>query len=161
VQGYVQSFAPVGADLFAVGQPLESGTARLLLVDPTPVPDVDDKPRWSSATPPGWTRVEAAPGGPVHLQLGSSDLQQTPVNLYFRWRTADGSPVKSAPKGWSCDRRRLAAGATVADCTFAPPKDNTAVRFLDVSATNHAPGAQSDTRSHRVAAMPAAGTSER
>ena len=73
------------------------------------------------------------------------------MNLYFRWRDTMGSPIASAPKGWSCDRRRLAAGATVADCTFAPPAGAyTAVRFLDVSVTNDATGAQSDTRSDRV-----------
>jgi hypothetical protein len=80
------------------------------------------------------------------------------VNLYFRWRATAGAPVASAPQGWSCDRRRLVAGATEADCTFAPPHDFTAVRFLDVSATNVATGAQSDTRSYRVAAVPAAAT---
>ena len=68
--------------------------------------------------------------------------------------TRQGHRSASAPKGWSCERRRLAAGATVADCTFAPPKDYTAVRFLDVSATNFATGAQSDTRSYRVAPAP-------
>ncbi|SEP73455.1 hypothetical protein [Microlunatus flavus] len=36
------------------------------------------------------------------------------------------------------------------DCTLAPPKDYTAVRFLDVSVTNCVTGAQSDTRSYRV-----------
>ncbi|GAB2568934.1 TolB-like translocation protein [Microlunatus antarcticus] len=152
--GWVDSFAPAGADVLPVHQRLDAGTERLLLVDLTPVPDVDDKPRWSAATPATGASVEVAVGGQVRVQLGASDLQQTPVNLSFRWRTDDGTPVASAPKGWSCERRRLAAGATVADCTFAPPKDFTAVRYLDVSATNVATGAQSDTRSYRVGVGP-------
>jgi len=146
--GSAEPFAPAGADVLPVHQRLDGGTERLLLVDPTPTPDVDDKPRWSATTPANGTRVEVAAGGEVHVQLGASDLQGTPVNLYFRWRDAAGTPIASAPKGWSCERKRLVAGATVADCTFAPPQDHTAVRFLDVSATNDATGAQSDTRSY-------------
>jgi hypothetical protein len=150
LSGWADSFAPAGADVLPVHQRLDEGTERLLLVDPTPAPDLDDKPRWSAATPASGTRVEVAAGGEVHVQLGASDLQGTPVNLYLRWRDAAGTPIASAPKGWSCERERLAAGATVAGCTFAPPTDFTAVRFLDVSATNVATGAQSDTRSYRV-----------
>jgi hypothetical protein len=151
LRGYPLGFAPAGTDVLAVGQPIQSDSYHLLLVDPRPVPDVDDKPRWSAGTPSSGARVEAAVGDELHVELGAFDLQQTPVDLYFRWRTAAGVPVASAPKGWSCDRRRLAAGATVADCAFAPPHDHTAVRFLDVWAVNHATGAQSDTRSYRVA----------
>ena len=151
LKGYPFSFAPAGRDVLAVAQPLHDDAYRVLLVDPTPAPDVDDKPRWSATKPATGARVEAAVGGRTTVQLGASDLQGTPVNLYFRWRDTAGTPIASAPKGWSCDRRRLAAGATVADCTFAPPKDFTATRFLDVSATNSATGAQSDTRSYRVA----------
>ncbi|MGI3780562.1 MAG: hypothetical protein ACRYG2_07260, partial [Janthinobacterium lividum] len=128
----------------------ENRTERLLLVDPAPVPDVDDKPRWSAATPANGSRFTVVPGQQVQIELGASDQQQTPVNLYFRWRTAAGVPIASAPQGWSCDRRRLAAGATVASCVFAPTV-RTDVRFLDVSATNFATGAQSDTRSYRLA----------
>lgn len=155
IQGTVQGFASTGSDLLAVRQPLGPGTARLLLVDPTPVPGVDDKPRWSTSTPANGTPIQAAVGGQIHVQLGASDLQQTPVNLSFRWRTTAGVPVASAPKGWSCERKRLAGGATVSDCTFAPPKDYT-VRFLDLSATNDTTGAQSDTRSYLVRPTPTA-----
>ncbi|SEQ97073.1 hypothetical protein SAMN05421756_107162 [Microlunatus flavus] len=151
VSGTADYFAPAGADLLPVRLRLDGASERLLLVDPTPSPDVDDEPRWSAATPATGAEVETSVGGQVHVQLGASDLQGTPVNLYFRWRDAAGTPIASAPKGWACDRKRLAAGATVADCTFAPPADHTAVRFLDVSATNFATGAQSDTRSYRVA----------
>jgi hypothetical protein len=150
VDGYAQPFAPAGPELLPVVQGAADRTYRVLLVDPRPAPDVDDKPRWSAATPANGARVEAAVGGQVHVQLGASDLQGTPVNLYFRWRDTAGTPIASAPKGWSCERKRLAAGATLADCTFAPPKDHTATRFLDVSVTNAATGAQSDTRSYRV-----------
>ena len=151
LDGYLKSFAPAGPDLAVFAQSAPDRTERLLLVDLAPSPDVDDKPRWSAATPATSAQVEAAVGEQAHVQLGASDLQGTPVNLYFRWRDTAGTPIRSAPKGWSCERRRLAAGATVADCTFAPPKDFTATRFLDVSATNSATGAQSDTRSYRVA----------
>ncbi|SEQ97047.1 WD40 repeat domain-containing protein [Microlunatus flavus] len=151
IDGYDAVFAPAGSNLLAVHQSIVTGSSHLLLVDPTPAPDVDDKPRWSAATPANGVKVEAAVGAEVHVQLGASDLQSTPVNLYFRWRDSAGMPIKSAPKGWSCERRRLAAGATVADCTFAPPHDHTAVRFLDVWAVNHDTGAQSDTRAYRVA----------
>ena len=157
LSGDAGPFAPAGPDVLAIHQPLASDTDRLLLVDPTPVPDVDDKPRWSAATPATGTRIDARAGAKVHLQLGASDRQQTPVNLYLRWRTTAGTPVASAPKGWSCERRRLLAGATVADCTFAPPHDHTAPRFLDVSVKNYATGAQSDTRSYRVKVTPATG----
>ncbi|GAA3577356.1 hypothetical protein GCM10022197_38280 [Microlunatus spumicola] len=149
LRGYPLGFAPAG-DVLEVGRPLGFDRYHLLLVDPRPVPDVDDKPRWSPATPANGARVEAAVGEQSHVQLGASDLQGTPVNLYLRWRDADGVPIASAPKGWSCERKRLAAGATVADCTFAPPRDFTAVRYLDVSVKNVATGAQSDTRSYRV-----------
>ena len=155
VKGRGEDFAPAGSELLAIRQSTSAGAARLLLVDPTPVPDVDDKPRWSSVTPSTGTDFTVEVGLQVHVVIGASDLQGTPVNPYFRWRTADGTPVKSPPRGWSCERRRLAAGATVSDCAFAPPKDYTAVRFLDVSATNAATGAQSDTRSYRLEAKPA------
>ncbi|MGI3786434.1 MAG: hypothetical protein ACRYG2_37300 [Janthinobacterium lividum] len=156
VKGNGEDFAPAGSELLVIRQSTSAGAARrLLLVDPTPVPDVDDKPRWSSATPSTGTAFTVEVGQQVHVVLGASDLQGTPVNLYFRWRTADGTPVASPPRGWSCERRRLAAGATVSDCTFAPPKDYTAVRFLDLSATNYVTGAQSDTRSYRLEAKPA------
>lgn len=152
VKGRGEDFAPAGSELLAIRQSTSGGANRLLLVDPTPVPDVDDKPRWSSATPSTGTAFTAQVGQQVHVVLQASDLQGTPVNPYFRWRTADGTPVASPPRGWTCERRRLAAGATVSDCTFAPPKDYTAVRFLDLSATNYVTGAQSDTRSYRFEA---------
>lgn len=153
--GYGGPFAPAGSDVLVVRQPLASGGYRLLLVDPTPAPDVDDKPRWSAETPATGSRFDVVVGEQAHVKLGASDLQGTPVNLYFRWRTAAGVPVASAPQGWSCNRRRLAGGATEADCTFAPTavKD---VRYLDVSATNFATGAQSDTRSYRIGSKPTA-----
>ncbi len=155
VKGQGEDFAPAGSELVAIHQSTSAGVDRLLLVDPTPVPDVDDKPRWSSATPSTGTARTVEVGQQVHVVLGASDLQGTAVNPYFRWRRADGTPVASPPRGWSCERRRLAAGATVSDCTFAPPKDYTAVRFLDLSATNYTTGAQSDTRSYRLEAKPA------
>jgi hypothetical protein len=155
VKGHGEDFAPAGSELLVIRQSTSVGVDRLLLVDPTPVPDVDDKPRWSSATPSTGTAFTVEVGQQVHVVLGASNLQGTPVNLYFRWRTADGTPVASPPRGWSCERRRLTAGATVSDCTFAPPKDYTAVRFLDLSATNDVTGAQSDTRSYRLEAKPA------
>ncbi|SEQ97026.1 WD40 repeat domain-containing protein [Microlunatus flavus] len=151
LDGEAQAFAPSGSDVLSVAEQPGGGTTRMFLVDPAPVPDVDDKPRWSAASPANGTRVQAAVGERVHVRVGASDLQGTPVNLYFRWRDSAGVPIKSAPKGWSCDRRRLAAGATVADCTFAPPHDHTATRYLDVWAVNHDTGAQSDTRAYRVA----------
>ncbi|SEP73487.1 hypothetical protein [Microlunatus flavus] len=155
VKGHGEDFAPAGSELLAIRQPTSAGVDELLLVDPTPVPDVDDKPRWSSAAPSTGTAFTVEVGQQVHVVLQAFDLQGTPVNPYFRWRTADGTPVKSPPRGWSCERRRLAAGATVSDCTFAPPKDHTAVRFLDLSATNSATGAQTDTRSYRLETKPA------
>ena len=155
VKGHGEDFAPAGSELLVIRQATSAGVDRLLLVDPTPVPDVDDKPRWSSATPSTGTAFTVEVGQQVHVVLGASDLPGTPVNPFFRWRTADGTPVASPPRGWSCERRRLAAGATVSDCTFAPPKDYTAVRFLDLSATNYVTGAQSDTRSYRLEAKPA------
>lgn len=153
LQGDVQGFAPGGSDVLAVRQPLGSGTARLLLVDASV--NVDDKPRWSSKTPLTGARIEASVGGLVHVQLGASDQQHTQVDLVYRWRTAAGVPLASAPEGWSCDQKRLDGGAVAADCTFAPtvPAD---ARFLDVSATNVASRAQSDTRSYRVAVTAAA-----
>ncbi|GAB2568927.1 TolB-like translocation protein [Microlunatus antarcticus] len=150
VLGQGSQWAPVGSDLLVARQSLGFDTARVLLVDPTPTPDVDDKPRWSVATPASGSRVEATVGEQVTLQPGAWDLQGTPVNLYFRWRDANGVPIASAPKGWSCERRRLAGGGTVADCTFAPPRDPTATRFVDVWSVNYVTGAQSDTRSYRV-----------
>jgi hypothetical protein len=63
----VQGFAPTGPDVLAVHQPLGSGTARLLLVDPTPVPNLDDKPRWSAATLANGARVQVVGGGRVHV----------------------------------------------------------------------------------------------
>jgi hypothetical protein len=57
-------------------------------------------------------------------------------------------------------RRRLTAGATEADCTFAPAARQDA-RFLDVSATDAATGAQSDTRSYLVRPTSAAAARKR
>ncbi|GAB2568920.1 hypothetical protein GCM10009593_02490 [Microlunatus antarcticus] len=143
-------WAPAGPDVLAVRTDDTGTSERVLLVDPTPVPDVDDQPRWSAATPANGSTFRVVPGQRAQLQIGASDLQGTPVNLYFRWRTAAGVPVRSAAVGWTCDRQRLAAGATQARCTYAPTSPRTEVRDVDVWAVNYLTGAQSDTRSYRV-----------
>ncbi|HEY0237730.1 MAG TPA: hypothetical protein VGC37_03720 [Friedmanniella sp.] len=144
------TWAPAGADVLVVGQDDTGITERVLLVDPTPVPDTDDQPRWSAATPANGSTFRVVAGQRGRLQIGASDLQGTPVNLYFRWRTAAGVPVKSAAVGWTCDRQRLAAGATQATCTYAPTSAGDEVRYVDVWAVNYVTGAQSDTRSYQV-----------
>lgn len=148
--GNLLGWAPAGADVLAVGQDSTGSSERVLLVDPTPVPDVDDQPRWSAAAPANGSTLRVVAGQRGHLLIGASDLQGTPVNLYFRWRTAAGVPVKSAAQGWTCDRVRLAAGGTQASCTYAPTSPRAEVRYVDVWAVDAATGAQSDTRSYQV-----------
>ena len=148
--GALLAWAPGGSDVFADGQDDTGSAERVLLVDPTPVPDVDDQPRWSAATPANGSTFRVVPGQRGRLEIGASDLQGTPVNLYFRWRTAAGVPVKPAAEGWTCDRERLAAGATQASCTYAPTSPGSDVRYVDVWAVNYVTGAQSDTRSYQV-----------
>ena len=85
-------------------------------------------------TPLSGTRVEAGVGGQAHLKLGASDQQHTQVDLVFRWRTATGAPLASAPEGWSCDPKRGSGGAVEADCTSAPTA-SADVSFLDRSSS--------------------------
>jgi hypothetical protein len=153
-RGYLQDegFAPGGADVFALHQP---SSDRVLLVDPTPVPDVDDEPRWSTTTPTNGASLDLTVGQQGRMTFGAWNLQQTPVTLHLRWRANAGYPVANPTAGWSCVQRRLDGGATQADCTFAPTAKHREIRYADVWATNDATGAQSDTRSYRVASRPA------
>jgi hypothetical protein len=151
-----EGFAPGGADVFALRQPSgDLDSDRVLLVDPTPTPDVDDKPRWTAASPANGAQLDLTVGRQGRLTFGASDPQQTPVTLFFRWRAKAGYPVATPTPGWSCVQRRLAGGATQADCTFAPTAKHREVRYVDVWARNDVTGAQSDTRSYLVASTPA------
>ena len=151
-----EGFAPGGADVFALRQPSgEVDSDRVLLVDPTPVPDVDDTPRWSAATPANGTAFDLTVGQHVHLVIGASDPQQTPVDLTFRWRARIGLPVATTVPGWSCVQRRLAGGAIEADCAFVPNWPRIDQRYVEVSAKNTVTGAQSDTRSYQITSRPA------